>query len=174
MDLLERAVAALGIEDRTMIQSFDARPLRVLEERNSALRRAVLFVSDQAGIYGTILRGNPIETATFVGAQVVSPYGPITNRALIDAAHARGLVVFADVVHNHYGPTDLDLWRYDGWSVNDLGGIYFYCDERIHTPWGSTRPDFMAMGIGLVLVLFLLAGGAFYFRRMERIFADVI
>jgi len=39
---------------------------------------------------------------------------------------------------------------------------------------GSTRPDFMAMGIGLVLVLFLLAGGAFYFRRMERIFADVI
>ncbi|MDY0145664.1 MAG: alpha-amylase family glycosyl hydrolase [Kiritimatiellia bacterium] len=68
--------------------------------------------------------------------------GPDAFKRFMRAAHARGLVVLADVVHNHYGPTDLDLWRYDGWSVNDLGGIYFYCDERIHTPWGSTRPDF--------------------------------
>lgn len=68
--------------------------------------------------------------------------GPDAFKRFVRAAHARGMAVLADVVHNHYGPTDLDLWCYDGWSVNDLGGIYFYCDERIHTPWGSTRPDF--------------------------------
>ena len=47
-----------------------------------------------------------------------------------------------DVVYNHLGPTDLDLWQFDGWSANDGGGIYFYNDERAITPWGATRPDY--------------------------------
>ena len=68
--------------------------------------------------------------------------GPDALKRFVRAAHARGLAVFVDVVHNHYGPTDLDLWQFDGWSENWLGGIYFYNDNRAHTPWGSTRPDF--------------------------------
>ena len=40
------------------------------------------------------------------------------------------------------GPSDLDLWRFDGWSEGDWGGIYFYNDERAVTPWGNTRPDY--------------------------------
>ena len=67
--------------------------------------------------------------------------GPDALKRFVRATHARGLAVFADVVHNHYGPTDLDLWQFDGWSENGLGGIYFYNDGRAHTPWGSTRPD---------------------------------
>lgn len=47
-----------------------------------------------------------------------------------------------DVVYNHFGPSDLDLWRFDGWSENDKGGIYFYNDHRAKTPWGDTRPDY--------------------------------
>ena len=47
-----------------------------------------------------------------------------------------------DVVYNHFGPSDLDLWRFDGWSENDGGGIYFYNDWRRETPWGATRPDY--------------------------------
>ncbi len=59
----------------------------------------------------------------------------------------RGLAVFMDVVHNHYGPTDLDLWDFDGWagtnSVNG-GGIYFFESNTPLeiTPWGDTRPNF--------------------------------
>ena len=68
--------------------------------------------------------------------------GPDALKRFVRAAHARGLAVFVDVVHNHYGPTDLDLWQFDGWSENGLGGAYFYNDDRAHTPWGSTRPDF--------------------------------
>ena len=49
---------------------------------------------------------------------------------------------FLDVVHNHYGPSDLDLWRFDGWFEGNRGGIYFYQDDRANTPWGDTRPDF--------------------------------
>jgi 1,4-alpha-glucan branching enzyme len=45
-------------------------------------------------------------------------------------------------VYNHLGPSDLDLWQFDGWSENNRGGIYFYNDERAHTPWGDTRPDY--------------------------------
>lgn len=68
--------------------------------------------------------------------------GPDAFKRFVRAAHARGLAVFVDVVHNHYGPTDLDLWQFDGWSENSLGGIYFYNDDRAFTPWGHTRPDF--------------------------------
>ena len=68
--------------------------------------------------------------------------GPDALKRFVRAAHERGLAVFVDVVHNHYGPTDLDLWGFDGASWNGFGGIYFYNDDRAHTPWGSTRPDF--------------------------------
>jgi 1,4-alpha-glucan branching enzyme len=53
-----------------------------------------------------------------------------------------GIAVIIDVVYNHFGPSDLDIWRFDGWSENDKGGIYFYNDWRSATPWGDTRPDY--------------------------------
>ncbi len=58
-------------------------------------------------------------------------------------AHKRNIGVIVDVVFNHFGPdANLDLWRFDGWYDNNLGGIYFYNDWRAETPWGNTRPDF--------------------------------
>jgi 1,4-alpha-glucan branching enzyme len=68
--------------------------------------------------------------------------GPNGLRRLVDAAHARGIAVIYDVVYNHFGPDDLDLWRFDGWDQNGQGGIYFYNDWRNQTPWGNTRPDY--------------------------------
>ncbi len=68
--------------------------------------------------------------------------GPDGFKAFVRAAHRRGLGVILDVVYNHFGPSDLDLWRFDGWSENDKGGIYFYNDHRAKTPWGDTRPDY--------------------------------
>ena len=71
-----------------------------------------------------------------------SSYGtPDDLKAFVDAAHARGIAVLGDMVYNHFGPNDLDLWRYDGWSQNNGGGIFFYQDSRSSTPWGP-RPDF--------------------------------
>jgi 1,4-alpha-glucan branching enzyme len=63
-------------------------------------------------------------------------------KQLIDAAHAHGIAVILDVVYNHFGPDNLDLWQYDGWRENNLGGIYFYNDHRSWTPWGNNRPDY--------------------------------
>jgi len=61
----------------------------------------------------------------------------------IKAAHSRGIGVILDVVYNHFGPdTNLDLWNFDGWHQDGMGGIYFYNDWRAETPWGNTRPDF--------------------------------
>lgn len=68
--------------------------------------------------------------------------GPNGFRRLVDAAHARGLAVIFDIVFNHLGPADLDLWQFDGWSQDGHGGIYFYNDWRRTTPWGDTRPDY--------------------------------
>lgn len=38
--------------------------------------------------------------------------------------------------------TGMDLWQFDGWSENGMGGIYFYTDWHAETPWGATRPDY--------------------------------
>jgi maltooligosyltrehalose trehalohydrolase len=55
-----------------------------------------------------------------------SAYGrPDDLKALIDAAHLRGLMVFLDVVYNHFGPEGNYLSRY--------APAFF---EVAHTPWG--------------------------------------
>lgn len=74
---------------------------------------------------------------------VESAYGgPDALKLLVREAHKRGISVVVDVVYNHFGPSDLDLWQFDGWSENGLGGIYFFNDWRSSTPWGDTRPDY--------------------------------
>lgn len=68
--------------------------------------------------------------------------GPDALKRFVRAAHRSGIAVIIDVVYNHFGPSDLDLWQFDGWSENGKGGIYFYQDQRSSTPWGDTRPDY--------------------------------
>ncbi len=57
-----------------------------------------------------------------------SRYGrPEDLKALIDAAHARGLMVFLDVVYNHFGP--------EGNYLAVYAPQFFNPDH--HTPWGA-------------------------------------
>jgi len=57
-----------------------------------------------------------------------SSYGrPEDLKALIDAAHARGLMVFLDVVYNHFGP--------DGNYLSAYAPQFF--TEKHKTPWGA-------------------------------------
>ena len=67
------------------------------------------------------------------GYDGVLPYAPDSSygrpedlKALIDAAHARGLMVFLDVVYNHFGPEGNYLGRIAPSSFSDA-----------HTPWGG-------------------------------------
>lgn len=68
--------------------------------------------------------------------------GPKSLKKLINTAHRLGIAVIFDVVYNHLGPKDLDLWQFDGWQENGKGGIYFFNDWRSPTPWSETRPDY--------------------------------
>ncbi|MCK0168464.1 malto-oligosyltrehalose trehalohydrolase [Jannaschia sp. S6380] len=55
-------------------------------------------------------------------------YGtPDDLRALVDAAHGRGMLVLLDVVYNHFGP--------DGNYLNAYAPDFF--DPDRHTPWGA-------------------------------------
>jgi len=70
-----------------------------------------------------------------------SSYGrPEDLKALIDAAHARGLMVFLDVVYNHFGP-----------EGNYLGRIAPTFFSEAHTPWGGAinyaQPEVRAFAI---------------------------
>jgi maltooligosyltrehalose trehalohydrolase len=57
-----------------------------------------------------------------------SRYGsPDSLRELVDAAHERGLMVFLDVVYNHFGPDGNYLHRY-------APGFF---TDRFETPWGD-------------------------------------
>jgi maltooligosyltrehalose trehalohydrolase len=64
------------------------------------------------------------------GAAMFAParcYGsPDSLRALVDAAHARGLAVILDVVYNHFGP--------DGAYAPAFSPYYF--TDRHQSPWG--------------------------------------
>jgi maltooligosyltrehalose trehalohydrolase len=56
-----------------------------------------------------------------------SAYGrPEDLKALVDAAHSRGMMMFLDVVYNHFGPEGNYLHRI---------APQFFSDEH-HTPWG--------------------------------------
>ncbi|MFZ4408889.1 MAG: malto-oligosyltrehalose trehalohydrolase [Paracraurococcus sp.] len=68
------------------------------------------------------------------GYDGVLPYAPDATlgtpdalKALVDAAHDLGLMVFLDVVYNHFGP--------DGAYLHAYAKRFF--DEGIHTPWGA-------------------------------------
>ena len=90
-----------------------------------------------AGLGVTAIELMPI--ADFPGAHNwgydgVLPYAPDARygrpeelKALIDAAHARGLMVFLDVVYNHFGP--------EGNYLHVYARKFF--TERHHTPWGA-------------------------------------
>jgi maltooligosyltrehalose trehalohydrolase len=69
-------------------------------------------------------------------------YGrPEDLKALIDAAHARGVMLLLDVVYNHFGP--------DG---NYLAAYAPIFTERHHTPWGAAV-NFDAPGADMVRAL---------------------
>ncbi|MFZ0257738.1 MAG: malto-oligosyltrehalose trehalohydrolase [Gammaproteobacteria bacterium] len=58
-----------------------------------------------------------------------SRYGkPEDLKAFVQAAHDRGLMVFLDVVYNHFGP--------EGNYLHTYASLFF--TERHHTPWGAT------------------------------------
>ncbi|MEJ0088820.1 MAG: alpha-amylase family glycosyl hydrolase [Limisphaerales bacterium] len=66
-------------------------------------------------------------------------------KTFVKAYHARGIAVLLDVVHNHYGPDDMEMWNFDGYSGSGIGGgIYFnQADLALQrTPYGDTRPNF--------------------------------
>ncbi len=55
-------------------------------------------------------------------------YGtPDELKRLVDAAHGKGLMVFLDVVYNHFGP--------DGAYLHGFAAAFF--DPDVHTPWGA-------------------------------------
>jgi maltooligosyltrehalose trehalohydrolase len=68
------------------------------------------------------------------GYDGVLPYAPHHGygtpdelKALVDAAHAQGIMVLLDVVYNHFGP--------DGNYLNSYARDFFR--EDVHTPWGA-------------------------------------
>ena len=72
-------------------------------------------------------------------------YGrPEDLKALVQAAHAKGLMMLLDVVYNHFGP--------EGNYLNLYAKLFF--NERPHTPWGAAI-NFDGPGSGTVREYFI-------------------
>jgi len=70
--------------------------------------------------------------------------GPDGLKSFVKAAHQRGLRVLLDVVHNHYGSADLDLYTFD---TGASPSIYFFTGAMLNTPWGANRPNYSTDGV---------------------------
>ncbi len=69
------------------------------------------------------------------GYDGVLPYAPDTAygtpgqlKTLVDRAHGLGLLIYLDVVYNHFGP--------DGAYIHAYAGNQFFNEDK-HTPWGA-------------------------------------
>jgi len=97
-----------------------------------------------------ILPAFDFATSTSMGYNTALPYavdnaygGSKTMKALIKAAHQRGIAVILDVVYSHWGPEGLHdtIGQFDGWFLPSKEGIFFYADHRSVTSFGE-RPDY--------------------------------
>lgn len=74
--------------------------------------------------------------------------GPDGLKEFVRQCHLRGMGVIIDVVYNHFGPNDLDLYNFDSGTQ---GGIYFYdgtvSNTLAYTPFGP-RPDYSSAEVG--------------------------
>ena len=114
---------ASAIERLDMVQELGANAIKLLPVAE--------FAGDFSWGYNY---GHPFAVETAYG-------GPDELKRFVDEAHDRGIAVLLDVLYNHWGPQDLDLWQFDGWNLDGKGGIYFYQDINAETQWGP-RPDF--------------------------------
>jgi malto-oligosyltrehalose trehalohydrolase len=104
---------------------------------NGTFLSAIEKLDHLAGLGVTAIEIMPV--ADFAGRRNwgydgVYPYAPDASygrpddfRALVDAAHERGLAVLLDVVYNHFGP--------EGNYLPRLAPAFF--TSRHHTPWGA-------------------------------------
>jgi glycerophosphoryl diester phosphodiesterase len=99
VELVEQAVGTAGVGARVQVQSFDPRPLRALQQRKSALRRALLLPTDQLGLYKDASDDQLVSLGRSLGVETLSTFAPLTRRPLVDLAHAHGLAVVAWTVN---------------------------------------------------------------------------
>lgn len=65
-------------------------------------------------------------------------------KSLVRAAHARGIHVLLDVVHNHWGGGDLELYGFD---VGSASRFYVYTQADKCCFFGGSRPDYSNDGV---------------------------
>lgn len=70
--------------------------------------------------------------------------GPDGLKALVKAAHQRNIHVLLDVVHNHWGPNDLELYGFD---VGSGSRFYTYTEANKCCFFGGQRPNYASEGV---------------------------
>ena len=72
--------------------------------------------------------------------------GPQGHFSVRKAAHAHGIAVILDVVYNHFGPGDLDLWRFDGWNTPTKRRHLLLRQQPRRTPTGDNPAGLRTAG----------------------------
>ncbi len=118
--LLERAVAAAGVADRVLVESFDPRMLAALQATGSRLRTSLLVGQNGWARLRARLHEDPVEAARAAGAAVLSPEWHLVDRALVARAHARGLAVIPWTVNDAHAMERVIAAGVDGLISDDV------------------------------------------------------
>ena len=119
-DLLLHVLTEAGVAERTVIQSFDLRPLEVLHNRGAPVKTSLLVGKDRKEIVEEKLFSVALVQAEEVGAAILSPEWHLVSSTLVQTAHSKGIAVIPWTVNDAKGMNKMISLGVDGLISDDV------------------------------------------------------
>ncbi len=120
-DKIIEAVRAYNLFDNLLISSFDPDLLVYIKDIDEKCKTGFLYSPDKPITYKRVL-GHEIDFAKSIGADAIHPHRMFVNKALVDAAHADGIMINPWTVNKEKEIKKLVLLGVDG-VITDVPNV---------------------------------------------------
>lgn len=142
--LIDQAVNAAGVANRTIIQSFDSRTLVALRKRGSRVKTALLVGANRKDVDKEKRFEEALGEAQRIDAEILSPEWHLVTSALVEKAHAMGISVIPWTVNNRESMHQVISANVDGLISDDVDLMMAVVQEEVRPGQGVCLDDFMA------------------------------